>query len=70
MESFSNLLEEIKSLSIDEKIEIRNLLDKYLIEERREEIYNSYIQSMDEFREGKMTVYSDISKLKSNLNNG
>ena len=61
MKSFSNLLEEIKSLSISEKIEMRNLLDKYLVEERREEIYNNYIQSMDEFREGKMTVYLDIS---------
>lgn len=66
---FNNLVKEIKNLSIDEKIEIRAIIDKYLIEERRKDIYENYIQSVYDFREGKLSVYSDISKLKSDLTN-
>ena len=36
--TFDNLVEEIKSLSTEEKEELEFLLEKFLIEERREEI--------------------------------
>ena len=37
--SFAEIVEEIKALSIPEKQELHELIEKYLIEERREEIY-------------------------------
>ena len=38
--TFSDLVETVKDLSIDEKEELQMLLKQYLREERREEIYS------------------------------
>jgi len=40
--SFAEIVEEVKSLSIVEKQELQKLIELYLIEERREEIFDSY----------------------------
>ena len=46
--SFSDVVETIKNLSLEEKQEIQALLSQYLREERREEIYNNYQKSISE----------------------
>ncbi|MHC5726297.1 MAG: hypothetical protein ACYTXY_19625 [Nostoc sp.] len=40
--TFSDVVEAIKSLSSEEKLEIQLLLHQYLREERREEIYQNF----------------------------
>lgn len=40
--TFSDVVEAIKSLSSEEKLEIQLLLQQYLREERREEIYQNF----------------------------
>ena len=40
--TFSDLVETVKDLSIDEKEELQMLLKQYLREERREEIYENF----------------------------
>lgn len=62
--SFSDLVEEIKSLSFDEKQEIQLLLKQYLREERREEIYNNFIMSRAEEQNNELKFSSNINELK------
>ncbi|MBI5788046.1 MAG: hypothetical protein HZA78_04225 [Candidatus Schekmanbacteria bacterium] len=47
--TFDNLVEEIKSLSTEEKEELEFLLEKFLLDECREEIYKNYRKSLQEF---------------------
>ena len=42
--SFSDVVESLKSLSLAEKEEIQTLLAQYLREERRDEIYQNYLE--------------------------
>ncbi|RME66022.1 MAG: hypothetical protein D6778_05355 [Nitrospirae bacterium] len=61
---FNELIEAIKSLSSEEKEEIKFLIERYLIEERREEIYQNYKESLEELKEGKIKFTGSIDKLK------
>ena len=65
--SFSDVVEAIKILSLDEKEEIQSLLAQYLREERREEIYQNYLRSKQEEKEGKLQFYSDVDQLLESL---
>jgi hypothetical protein len=62
--SFSDLVETIKSLSLEEKQEIQFLLKQYLREERREEIYSNYIKSKAEEQNEEIKFSSNINELK------
>lgn len=64
---FNELIEAIKSLSLEEKEEIKFLIERYLIEERREEIYQNYKESLKELEEGKIKFTSSIDKLKETI---
>lgn len=70
MNSFAEIVEEVKALSAQEKQELYELIEKYLVEERREEIYQSYIDSLSELDNGKAEFSNDIGKLKGSLSNG
>ncbi len=61
--SFSDLVETIKSLSIQEKQEIQLLLSQYLREERREEIYENLKISQAEEQNGKLKFSNNINEL-------
>ena len=45
MKKFNVIVEEIKELSFDEKEELHLLLEKYLIEARRDEVHANYKSS-------------------------
>lgn len=64
LSKFEDLVETIKSLSSEEKEEIKFLLERYLIEERREEIYQNYKESLKELEEGKINFTGSIDNLK------
>ena len=65
--TFSDVIEEIKNLSIEEKLEIQLLLQQYLREDRRDEIYTNFKQAKSEEIQGKLTYSSDINELKELL---
>jgi hypothetical protein len=67
--SFAEIVEEIKALSTPEKQELHELIEKYLIEERREEIYQSYIRSQSELEDNQAEFTSDTDRLKEMLLN-
>jgi CRISPR/Cas system-associated protein Cas5 (RAMP superfamily) len=62
--SFNDVVETIKSLSVEEKQEIQMLLAQYLREERREEMYNNYQQSRLEEQSGDLKFSSNLDELK------
>ena len=62
--SFSDVVETIKSLSFAEKQELQALLDQYLREEKREEIYKNYQESQNEEQENSLDFSADINELK------
>lgn len=62
--SFSDVVETIKNLSLEEKQEIQALLSQYLREERREKIYNNYQESISEEQQRELNFSSNIDELK------
>ena len=67
--TFAKIVEEVKFLSVGEKQELRELIEKYLIEERREEIFDNYAQSVTELQEGKLEFSDYTDTLKGLLLN-
>jgi len=64
---FSYLVDEIQKLSFEEKQELQNILQKYLVEEKREKIYLNYQNSQSEWQQGKLKFSSNINELKEIL---
>ncbi len=65
--NFAGVVETVKQLSFDEKSELKNLLEGYLIEERRREILESGEESRREFNDGKLRFYSNTADLMKSL---
>lgn len=42
MKNFSDVVEEVKELNLDEKEQLSRLLDRLIAEERREEIFSNF----------------------------
>lgn len=61
---FSDVIEAIKELSIEEKQEIQMLLQQYLREERREEIYENFKAAQQEEKNGELKFSSSINELR------
>ena len=61
---FNDVVEVIKSLSMDEKQEIQALLNQYLREERRDDMYNSFKSAQVEQQIGELKFSSDINELR------
>ena len=66
--NFADIVEDVKALSVPEKQELRQLIEKYLIEARREEIHDAYASSVTEL-EGKLQFSNDTDELKGMLFN-
>ena len=67
--NFAEIVEAVKALSAQEKQELRNLIEKYLIEEGRQEIYESYIHSLNELSEGELEFSNETDRLRTILSN-
>lgn len=62
--SFSDVVEAIKELSIEEKQQIQQLLKQYLREERRVEIYKNFQAAQREEKNGELKFSSNLDELK------
>ena len=67
--SFAEIVEEVKRLSTQEKQELHQLIEKYLVEARREEIYARYIDSQTELDGGNLKFSGDTDALRGMLLN-
>ena len=61
---FSDVVEVIKGLSTDEKHEVQLLLQQYLREERREEMYANFKSAQVEQQKGELKFSSNIQILR------
>jgi hypothetical protein len=59
----SEVVEEIKTLSLGEKKEIQFLLEQFLREEQRDTIYQNYLVAKQNEKGGKIKFSSDIDRL-------
>ncbi len=66
--TFAGVVETVKQLSFDEKQELKDLLESYLIEERRREIYENGEQSKRELKKGELKFSSNTDELMQMLN--
>ena len=62
--TFSDVVEAIKQFSADEKQEIQLLLQQYLREERREEIYENFKSAQIEQQNGELKFSANLSELR------
>jgi hypothetical protein len=65
--TFNEFVEHIRELSIEEKEEIKFILEKELIEARKDEILNNYKDTKKEEAEGQLEFSDDITILKKIL---
>ena len=65
--SFEVLVEQVRTCSVEEKEELKFLLERALIEERRREIRANHRRSLDEVKRGKLKFSSSVSDLKKSL---
>ncbi|MEO7675939.1 MAG: hypothetical protein ABIV39_04155 [Verrucomicrobiota bacterium] len=65
--TFATLVENVRSCSTEEKLELKSLLEHSLIEERREEILADHRRSIAELKTRKPKFSSSISELKRSL---
>ena len=64
--SFATLVEEIKKLPLEIN-ELKYLIEKYVIEERRSKIYKNYKKSLIEAEQGKLKFSDDVDELMKEL---
>lgn len=64
---FEVLVDEIKNLPLEDKEEIKTLVEKYIIEERREDILNNYKKSRKEGLHKKPRYSDNVEELKKQL---
>ena len=65
--TFATLVENMRSCSTEEKLELKSLLERSLIEERRAEILADHRRSLAELKTRKPKFSSSISELKKSL---
>jgi hypothetical protein len=65
--SFEALVENVRTCSTEEKEELNFLLERALIEERRNEMKENGRCSMEELKHGKLKFSSSVSELKKSL---
>lgn len=61
---FKNIIENVKVLTFEMKSQFKQLLEKYMIEERRSEIQRNYKKSRKEYQKGKLSFSSNNDELK------
>jgi hypothetical protein len=64
---FNNIVETIYGLSLEERLELRNLLEHNIADTRRNEIDGNYKKSQEEHGSGRLKFSSNINKLKKML---
>ena len=62
--TFNDLVNNVRCLSLTEKIEIKEIVEKSIIDERRKEIHANYLLSKQEQMSNKLNFSNDIDKLK------
>jgi hypothetical protein len=68
--NFAAIVEDVQNLSTEEKEELRALLENYLVEARREEVYKDYLDSRKRVQRAELDFSSDVEHLRKTLEEG
>lgn len=68
MPRFADIVDEVTSLSINEMEEIKRIIEKILVEKKREEIFKNGKETKEESKEGKLKFYDTTNDLMNSLN--
>jgi hypothetical protein len=61
--SFTEIVDDIQTLPLDDKLELKILLEKYIIEERREEIYQNHLIAQEMAKKGELKFSHNTDEL-------
>jgi hypothetical protein len=64
---FNNIVETIYNMPLDDKLELKSLLEHNIADSRRSEIAENYKRTLEEQKLGKLKFSSKISDLKKML---
>ena len=65
--TFAGVVDTVRELSLDEKTELKDILESYIIEERREEIFRNCEEGRKEYEKGKLVFSSNVDELMASL---
>ena len=65
--TFASVIEEVQKFSLEEKEELLILLEKYLVEARRDEIHSNYLLSRKEEEQGRLRTPKDENEFRRML---
>ncbi|NEW82766.1 MAG: hypothetical protein GZ094_10425 [Mariniphaga sp.] len=64
---FKNIVETVYGLSLDERLELKNLLEHNIADTRRNEMADNYKISQEEFKSDSLEFSANINDLKKML---
>jgi len=65
--ALNEAIKNIEMLQIEEKEELRLMLDKIITEQKRKQLENNAMESLKELKTGKIKFHNDISNLKKDF---
>jgi len=65
--TFAEIVEDVKQLSPAEQEELHELLRKYLIEARRQEIRDNADAGLEEYKRGNLKPFSNVEEMMDSL---
>jgi len=66
--TFSDLVNNVRDLTLTEKIEIKDIVEKSIIEEQRNKIHDCYLKSRQEYKDDKLKFSDNINQLRNMIN--
>jgi hypothetical protein len=65
--SFNTIVNAIYNLPVEERLELKHLLEHNIVDARRDEILANYKQTNEAYKIGELKFSSDINELKNIL---
>ncbi len=62
--TFNDLVENVRSLTLPEKMEIKSIVENSIIQEKRKKLRKNYLKAKKDYEENKLEFTSNIDKLK------
>ncbi|HWF44691.1 MAG TPA: hypothetical protein VG537_08615 [Candidatus Kapabacteria bacterium] len=58
--TFADLVEEVRTLPLEEKVELKEVLEHELTDAVREGIYQGHLEAVREWESGKLKTYTNV----------
>ncbi|MBP9664551.1 MAG: hypothetical protein KBD94_08000 [Pyrinomonadaceae bacterium] len=65
--TFATVVDEVRQLSTDEKIELVEIIQRDLVDVRRDEILENCAEAKSEYEAGKLVFTSNVDELMASL---